>query len=747
MLEHDELIQAASSGDVQEVNRLRARMYFGNALSSPALYKALQYAARNGHQSTVKELLDDVSELLHHYLSHLILWFIEKDKETYFDEKGGWYFYGAKMMASPLHLAVKEGHLGVVQQFLDFFRDKQVINVNLSGIDSQEKSKNLVMWFKCLVKWAVRWGHGGIVQLLLTPPFLLPPEKRKRFQMNLPVHLAAQHNHLDVLKRLLEAAARCPDNLHVMLLSKDGLTALHLAAQSGSTDIVNFLLNSEKMDANARSDPDFFTPLHMAASSGRAEVVSHLLQSLKPKHNEILAQTWKVDLFAKDRMGRTALHCAAREGHHHVVKLLLDSTESRIEGIPDLDGLLALHMAAQAGHVEVISNLICLHANSIDSLERHRLEMKSYFVEEFIGKFDILCEDGNDYSSATGHINTKFCRPKQVDSLFWKTEGFTPLHFAARYGHEAAVRELIINGANVLLKDHAGLLAFDWMEVQNKGGLFLKWVVDSRGSAVVEALQEASCIRNMTNKMDDIDEEKKAMKELQYAENWESERSIPPFTIRVLKWLMQDQSAYSCKWNEYVLTRKEGKLSSDVAAVISSALKFALRNHKKRLAQEILLLLDDELLQCFIMLVLQWFVEKPDDKLIECISLLPKKVVFAHQKDVDVVTRSLLQALNMCKFQLAKEILLLLHPDVVLDHDAAEHVKEIMMRLMGGEHQRFHQLEFLKLLVRYASDASGLLRWMLQWAQTNEGYNGLVEAILDKPELKRGLYMRTGKCI
>ncbi|MCO5606323.1 hypothetical protein L7F22_060510 [Adiantum nelumboides] len=688
------------------------------------------------------------------------LWsFIEKDKEgkelqavekAHFDERAGWYFYGAEMTASPLHLASKEGHLGVVQQILHFFHEKQVLNPESNY--AYEIRQNLVMWFRCLVGWAVRWGHGGIVELLLTPPpFLLPPSMEATFHMDLPGHLAAQHNHLDVLKRLLEAVARCSCNLHVKLLSKDGLTALHLAAQSGSTDIVDFLLNSENNNVNERSAPDFFTPLHMAASSGHVEVISLLLHSLKPKYNEILAQTWKKDLFAKDRMGRTALHYAAREGHYHVVKLLLDSTESSIAGIPDLDGLLALHMAALAGHVEVIRTLICHHPDSIDSLARHRLEMKSYFAEEFISKFDIFYTDGNDYSSATAHI-AKFCRSKQVDSFFWKTEGFMPLHFAARYGHEAAMRELIDGEnrkilANVLLKDHAGFLAFDWMEVQNKGELFLKCVVDSRGSAVVDALQEASCIRNMTNTMqsnivEDIGEEKKAIEELQYAEKLGSEWT-PPFTMCVLKWLMQE-SAYS-KWNEYVLTRKEDKASRDVAAVTGSALKLALSKRSKRLAQEILLLLDDERLEYFIMLVLQWFVMEPNDELIQCIYLLPTKVVFTHHKDVNIVTRSLMLALKECKFQLAKEILLLMHPDCVLDHEVAKMVKQMLM--MGGIQElvwpdRDHQIEFLTVLVRYdkLAGASGLLRWMLPWAQTRKISHSLVEVILDKPELKRGLY-------
>ncbi|MCO5608535.1 hypothetical protein L7F22_062746 [Adiantum nelumboides] len=139
------------------------------------------------------------------------------------------------------------------------------------------------------------WWHCAA--LAHTPPCLLPPQKQETFHMNLPVHLAAQHNHLDVLKRLLEAEVRCSHIFYVELFSKDGLTALHLAAQSGSTDIVDFLLNSQKT----------------MSMRGLLRIFSH-----QTRYDE--KGGW---YFYGAEMMASPLHLAVKEGHLGVVQQIL----------------------------------------------------------------------------------------------------------------------------------------------------------------------------------------------------------------------------------------------------------------------------------------------------------------------------------------------------------------------------------------------------------------------------------------
>lgn len=630
-------LRAARSGNLQDVIRLRARLPFIES-QREVCYEALQSAAWNGHDNIVSELLG----IIYNFSYFLGQFFEVNESAPSSGTRGCWFFYGAEMLSSPLHLAVKEGHLKVVHEIVHFFQVNKVLD-HLFDKPSNATQKFLLTWFQCLLEWAVRWGHASIVLLLLTPPFLIATSEAQTIgHISLPVHLAAHHKHLDALQVLL-AAAESGEFKELRMYSQDGLTILHLAAQSGSLPIVQFLLQNTNIDVNARSHPDLFTPLHMAANSGHEYVIGFLLQTLNhdiPFEGQIINR--KVDLLARDSMGRTAFHYAAREGHQNVVRQLLRENCS-IVGILDDDGLLAIHMAAQAGHVQVIRDLK-RQPGGVDSTVRHRFTMKSYLKRNFKEKLNI-------------NVDTKFPRPRQIDSLLWKTEGFTPLHFAARYGHESVVRELLADTGiqpNLELQDHQGFFSYDWMEVQNKGENFLNCMVEA-SQGYKDALKQASCVNKMTSKKRskiarDIEEEKRAMEELEHA--WDSGMR-PQISMPILRWLMD--------------------------------------------ADEV--------------------------------NIAPE--------DVDALS-ALSLALRESSFWIAKEILLL-EPAIALDHRLGEIVKQQVSDASGKLDQEM--VDFAKALVTNdkLAGASRLLRWMLQWAQ-RENENGLVEAILERPDLKRGLY-------
>lgn len=625
-------LRAARSGNLQDLISLRATLRF---IESPreVCYEALQSAAWNGHDHIVSEVLG----IIYNFSYFLGQFFEVNESAPSFGTRGCWFFYGAEMLSSPLHLAVKEGHLKAVHEIVHFFKVNKVLD-HLFDKPSNATQKFLFTWFQRLLEWAVRWGHASIVLLLLTPPFLIATSEVQTIgHISLPVHLAVHHKHLDALQVLL-AAAESGEFRELRMYSQDGLTILHLAAQSGSLPIVQFLLQNTNIDVNARSDPDLFTPLHMAANSGHENVIGFLLQTLN--HNT--SYDGKVDLLARDSMGRTAFHYAAREGHQNVVRQLLHENCS-IVGILDDDGLLAIHMAAQAGHVQVIRDLK-RQPGGIDSTVRHRFTMKSYLKRNFKEKPNI-------------NVDTKFPRPRQIDSLLWKTEGFTPLHFAARYGHEAVVRELLADTdiqPNLELQDHQGFFSYDWMEVQNKGENFLNCMVEA-SQGYKDALKQASCINKMTSKKRskiarDIEEEKRAMEELEHA--WDSGMR-PQISMPILRWLMDT----------------------------------------------------DE------------------------VNIAPE--------DVDAFS-ALTLVLREGSFWIAKEILLL-EPTIVLDHRVGEIVKQQVSDASGKLDQEMVDFAIALVTNDKLAGAPRLLRWMLQWAQRGNE-NGLVEAILERPDLKRGLY-------
>ena len=91
-----------------------------------------------------------------------------------------------------------------------------------------------------------------------------------------------------------------------------GWTPLMYAAYVGHDTIVNLLLDYH-VDVNARTTTKYgATPLMLAASCGNESIVFFLLQSGA-----------KIDI--QDKRGWTCLFYATYQGHHKVVKLLLEN--------------------------------------------------------------------------------------------------------------------------------------------------------------------------------------------------------------------------------------------------------------------------------------------------------------------------------------------------------------------------------------------------------------------------------------
>ena len=116
-----------------------------------------------------------------------------------------------------------------------------------------------------------------------------------------PLMLAAKNGDLGAVVQELEAANDLEER------SFSGKTALLYAAESGRSDVVEFLL---KEGAGINQVEPEWTPLHLAASSSSAEVVRLFLNS----GGEVNAQNY---------YGETPLMWAAVRGATDVVELLL----------------------------------------------------------------------------------------------------------------------------------------------------------------------------------------------------------------------------------------------------------------------------------------------------------------------------------------------------------------------------------------------------------------------------------------
>ncbi|KAI1157435.1 hypothetical protein F5B18DRAFT_180543 [Nemania serpens] len=122
------------------------------------------------------------------------------------------------------------------------------------------------------------------------------------------VLLAAESGHLDVVKFLFENQA------DITIATKDGVTPVSRAAQNGHLDIVKFLFESQADITIASKDG--VTPVSRAAHNGHLDVVEFLFEN-------------QADITVASNDGWTPVSLAAQNGHLDVVKFLLDNTDTR----------------------------------------------------------------------------------------------------------------------------------------------------------------------------------------------------------------------------------------------------------------------------------------------------------------------------------------------------------------------------------------------------------------------------------
>ena len=95
---------------------------------------------------------------------------------------------------------------------------------------------------------AARYGQVEMAELLLrryANPDSFDPVKRRS-----ALHAAAKHRHVPIVKMLIGAGA----NVELQTLDGSGMRALHFAAQSGSMESVQALLQSQADPAPANAD-------------------------------------------------------------------------------------------------------------------------------------------------------------------------------------------------------------------------------------------------------------------------------------------------------------------------------------------------------------------------------------------------------------------------------------------------------------------------------------------------------------
>jgi ankyrin repeat protein len=363
----------------------------------------LSFAAESGQEGTVKQLLDTCR--------------VNIDSS---DNNG----------RTPLSWAAWNGQEGVVKQLLD---------TGKVDADSRDNSGRTPL------SWAAWNGQERIVKQLLDTGKVDVDSRDGNGQT--PLSWAAWRGKKAIVKQLLDTG-----KIDVDSRDNNGRTPLSWAAWRAKKAIVKQLLDTGKTDVDSR-DNNGRTPLSWAAWNGREKIVKQLLD------------TGKVDIDSKDNNGRTPLSWAAQSGSKAAAILLLaklltrtgvvKSSNERVECtsvpitldcITDPFGRTPSMWAALGGNISLIQTLWPSHlpttCSTISKGDSLGLSLIHLFA---IGN----CTKGISLVLRAG------CNINEADS-----QGWTPLHWAAYFGHKEVLHLLIDRGADNTLEDSIGRTAY-----------------------------------------------------------------------------------------------------------------------------------------------------------------------------------------------------------------------------------------------------------------------------------------------
>ena len=338
--------------------------------------------------------------------------------------------------SSPLHLAVKAGHLATVNYLLEH----SPCNPMLVDKDGD-----------CLMHTACVDGHLHIVKYLA---------KTGKYDENIvnchtrqtPLHVAAKQGHLNIVQYLVEETKSDPS-----CVDDVGRTALYLAVWSGRINIVQYLSSKigeqftvttkEDVLDNGSSVAAGKTPLHAACLCGHYDIVCYLVEECH------------YNITCSDVKGNLPLHSASAGGNLYIVKYLIEECRCDPMSVQN-DELFPLHIAASNGHLSIVKYLI--EERGCDPMcQSHKGHVPLHFASEN-GHFDTvkyliedcqcdpMCFDFNScvplhFASRNGHLSiaTYLIVKHGCDPLCHSKKGSLPLHLASENGHFDTVKYLI----------------------------------------------------------------------------------------------------------------------------------------------------------------------------------------------------------------------------------------------------------------------------------------------------------------
>eukprot|EP00262_Sarcandra_glabra_P018301 TRINITY_DN6511_c0_g2_i1.p1 TRINITY_DN6511_c0_g2~~TRINITY_DN6511_c0_g2_i1.p1 ORF type:complete len:556 (-),score=86.81 TRINITY_DN6511_c0_g2_i1:232-1899(-) len=326
---------------------------------------------------------------------------------------------------TPLHLAARGGHPGLVKQMVDEYhlREGNDVEAQVRG-ELDDEAPQLPIKASL---WAMRNSENDTA-----------------------LHEALRNGHTEVGLQLLEL-----DWKILQYINKADETPAYLAARHGLLEVVEKMVSGKFLSYSLQG-PEVPTPLHAAVVGNHTGIVKLLLE----KTPELIPQV--------DSSGKNALHFAAELNYIEIIKLLLEEDIALGYAI-DNKGLSPLLIATEKGHnraVDMILNYCPLSVELLDPSGKNALHLATTYNNFFtVGKI---------------------LRKREVKVLIngRDNEGNTPMHLASEKSLLPIVMLLsTVKGVDLMAINKDGLTA-QYIE-SNTGILFrqqmIRWYLWHRG--------------------------------------------------------------------------------------------------------------------------------------------------------------------------------------------------------------------------------------------------------------------------
>ena len=179
---------------------------------------------------------------------------------------------------------------------------------------------------------SLRKGHSSCFFLLLAAGVVLDSGMQE-----LVIFEAVRRGHMRIVRGLI-SDGHVAANINVA----DGTTLVHIAAESGHTDLVRCLVNEFQLPI--AKDTFGVAPIHVAARMGHLATVRWLLE-----HGSV-----PVDITSS--AGNTALYEAARNGHADLVRYLVRTAKANTK-LASTKGKVPIDVARLGGHKSCVDIL------------------------------------------------------------------------------------------------------------------------------------------------------------------------------------------------------------------------------------------------------------------------------------------------------------------------------------------------------------------------------------------------------